>query len=110
MIPTIKTLVRNFNEKRTIKAAQDRVNDAIAELEKTVHMSKDELFAEARREVANDVQHTVVFSTFAEICRYRTKQGIYVLCRNGAHEASGTCIASCNEEQCPLMRKQAVTK
>ena len=73
-------------------------------------MTKDEMFAEARREVANDVQHTVVFSTFAEVCKFRTKQGIYVLCRNGAHEAAGTGVASCNEEQCPLMRTRAMTK
>ena len=94
----------------SMKKVQGRVNDAIEELEKTVRMTKDELFAAQRVEVANDVQHTVVFSTFAEICRYRTKQGIYVLCRNGAHEASGTGVASCNEEQCPLLRQQAVTK
>ena len=97
-------------KRQSVKAVQSRVNDAIEDLTKTVRMTKDELFAEARKEVANDVQHTVVFSTFAEICRYRTKNGIYILCRNGAHEASGTGIASCNEEQCPLMRKQAVTK
>lgn len=94
----------------SVKSVQGRVNDAIEDLQKTVRMTKDELFAEARREVANDVQHTVVFSTFAEICRYRTKQGVYVLCRNGAHEASGTGVAACAEELCPLMRKQAVTK
>ena len=94
----------------SVKSVQGRVNDAIDELEKTVRMTKEELFAKERMEVANDVQHTVVFSTFAEVCRFRTKQGIYVLCRNGAHEASGTGVAACAEELCPLLRTKAMTK
>ena len=95
---------------KSVKAAQSRVNNAIDELEKTVRMTKEELFASERIEVANDIQHTVIFSTFAEICRYRSRQGIYVICRNGAHAASGTGVAQCAEELCPLMRTRAMTK
>ena len=105
----VKRWLHPFSDKG-VKAVQVRISDAIDDLTKTVSMTKAELLAEARNEVANDVQHTVVFSTFAEICRYRSKQGIYMICRNGAHEASGTGIAQCDEELCPLMRTRAMTK
>ena len=105
----LKNFLHPFS-RPSVKSVQNRVNDAIDELEKTVRMTKEELFASERIEVANDIQHTVIFSTFAEICRYRTRQGIYMLCKNGAHEASGTGIAKCAEELCPLMRARAVTK
>lgn len=57
---------------------------------------------------SNDIQQTVQFNTYADICRHRGSRDITVrLCRNPAHEASNTGIAICAEQVCPDMGKVA---
>lgn len=61
---------------------------------------------EAQREgvSANDIQNTVEFSTFADICEHRGSKDITVrLCRHKGHEAANTGIAVCAEPVCPIM-------
>lgn len=55
---------------------------------------------------ANDVQRVVLFSTFSDICEYRYSNG-NVVCKHGEHEAHGTGVAICNEQQCPFARGKA---
>lgn len=64
---------------------------------------------EAQREgaSANDVQNTVEFSTFADICEHRGSKDIVVrLCRNTSHEAANTGIAVCAEKVCPIIKQK----
>lgn len=57
---------------------------------------------------SNDIQQTVQFNTYADICRHRGSRDITVrLCRNPAHEAANTGIAICHEKVCPDMGKVA---
>lgn len=57
---------------------------------------------------SNDIQQTVQFNTYADICRHRGSRDITVrLCRNPAHEAANTGIAICAEKVCPDMGKVA---
>lgn len=57
---------------------------------------------------ANDVQQTVQFFTYADICKHRGSKEIMVhLCRNPAHEASNTGLAVCAEQVCPDMKRKA---
>lgn len=57
-------------------------------------------------ESANDIQQTVQFFTYADICKHRGSKEITVrLCRNPAHEASNTGLAVCAEQVCPDMRR-----
>ena len=57
----------------------------------------------SKRVVANDIQQVVDFSTFAEICPYKLRQGEFRLCKHPDHEAANTGVAKCHEELCPLM-------
>lgn len=56
---------------------------------------------------ANDIQHTVQFNTFAEICEHRGSRDITVrLCRNPQHEAANTGVAVCAEPVCPIVKQK----
>lgn len=57
---------------------------------------------------SNDIQQTVQFNTYADICRHRGSRDITIrLCRNPSHEAANTGIAVCAEKVCPDMGKVA---
>lgn len=57
---------------------------------------------------ANDIQNTVEFETFADICEHRGSKDIIVrLCRNPGHEAANTGIAVCAEKVCPIIKEKA---
>ena len=59
-----------------------------------------------RKIVANDIQQTVQFPTFASVCPDRGSEEITVrLCRNPKHEAANTGIAVCEEQVCPRIEE-----
>ena len=80
----------------TLQEAKDRVDHALDDLERTII---------GKKYSANDVQRHVQFETFAEICEFRYKNGgAHAICKHKEHEAHGTHIATCNEQQCPFTR------
>lgn len=85
-------------EKRlpTHKEARGELKDAIEKMSHT----------QIRRRIstpANSPQRVVLFDTFASICEYRYLNGsANAICKHPQHEAHGTNIARCNEQQCPF--------
>jgi len=80
----------------SMKDADERLADSIQRMESTI----------IRRRLphsANDVQRVVLFDTFAEVCEFRYQNGNTV-CKHPEHEAHGTGISLCNEQQCPFAR------
>jgi len=83
--------------KPTLKEVDQRYDDAIADLERTIIGSK--------AISANDIQRVVIFSTFADQCEYRLVTPKYQVCKHKEHEGAGTGIAPCAESACPFMRE-----
>lgn len=85
--------------KPTMEEAKARVDAALEDLERTIIGKK------ALPLSANDIQRHVQFDTFADICEFRYKNGgAIAICKHKEHEAHGTNIATCNEQQCPFAR------
>ena len=91
-------------KKMSIKEVDQKLGDAMDNLERTIRMKRDDFFNE-RVAVANDIQTVVVFKTFAEICRFRGSDSLTLrICRNERHQdAANSALAICNEEKCPLI-------
>ncbi len=87
--------------KVSMRDADKRLHESMDRFEQTVRIKREDFF---RREVSNDIQQTVQFSTYREICSFKVDAGIHRLCRHSNHEAANTGIAKCNEELCPVMR------
>lgn len=93
------TPVRDERRRPGMKDADKRLGDSLDRLHEAV--------TPGEREVANDVQQTVRFSTFREICRHQVNAGQHRLCRHQSHDAANTGVAKCTEELCPIMRGSA---
>lgn len=83
------------------KEVEQRLYDAIDDLERTVSVKRDELLKRLALTADNDRQQVVIFSTFREICADKLDAGEHRLCRNPAHAAANTGIAKCDEQLCP---------
>lgn len=83
----------------TPKEAHERALRASEDLDRTVRLRREDLLKLS----ANDVQQTVIFSTYREICEHRLQQGEYRLCRHPLHDAANTGMARCDEKLCPVM-------
>ena len=81
------------------KQADQQLDEALDDL--TTLLGKRHSKPKAR--AMNDMQQTVIFSTFREICRFATSKEFAVrFCRHPKHEAANTGMATCNEGQCPI--------
>lgn len=88
--------IESERRRPTMQDADAMLKESIARLEQTC-------IKRILPTSANDVQRVVQFSTLAAICEYRYTNGNDI-CKHPQHEAFGTGIATCNEQQCPFAR------
>lgn len=86
------------------RQAEERLLNAIDDLEKTVSIKRDDMKRLAL-EAVNDRQQVVIFSTFREICRFSGPDlGPIRLCKHAEHpEAANSQITICEEGSCPVL-------
>lgn len=99
--------VTQERRKVRMRMADDRLKAALHDLDQTVRISREQFF---KREVANDRQQVVTFSSYREICEFKgPEMGSVRLCRNSMHpDASNSALAICDEYKCPKMNAALV--
>lgn len=95
-------VVERRHTKPSLKSSREHLRTALREFDSAARRLTGE-----KREVANDIQQTVKFSTFREICTFRVPQVQVRLCRHPKHDAANTGTAACDEQLCPIMRGAA---
>lgn len=89
-------------ERRSSQKVRDvdaRLHHAVEDLEQTLSARRDDWF----KRVANDIQQEVIFSTFREVCSYKSGLGQYRICRHPKHSAANSGLAPCDEQSCPII-------
>ena len=97
-------LERRGSGRKRRQEVEKRYDDAVADLERTVRMNRDDIFKNQTL-VINDAQQVVIFNTYREICPAKGPEvGQYRLCRHPNHQdAANTALPKCEEEKCPLL-------
>lgn len=93
-----------------LNAASSRVDHALDELNATLTMSRSDFAAMLAQEShLSDIREVVIFSTFADICEYRSSPNgsLMKVCKHPEHEAHSTGIAACREGLCPKLLEAA---
>ena len=91
-------------ERVKVREAMSRALAEAEDVAKTIELKRDDICKQLRKEERCVVlQEVVSFEPFSEICEYRyfPKDSLMRLCKNPAHDAHATGIASCNVKQCP---------
>lgn len=94
---------RRADDKRSRqKQVDDRLADAIDELDRTVRLRRDDLL---KMVAVNDAQQVVIFSTYREICESKGPEiGGMRLCRDSRHpHANDGSVQICDERLCPRL-------
>jgi hypothetical protein len=88
-----------------VRGSQDRVLQAVEDLERTVRLRQDDIENGGHQRTTNDMQQVVIFHTLQDACRFRGPDALKVrLCRHERHQdAANTALAICEEGKCPII-------
>ena len=96
------SLERRGSGKKRRQEVEKRYDDAVADLERTVRMNRDDIF---KSQTINDRQQVVIFSSYRAICHAKGPEiGRFQICRHPDHpDAANASLLICDEDKCPRL-------